>query len=67
MPQSVKDQDQSTSITDPRQVDFHQTLREATRQAVRQVLEATMREEFTMFLQAQPYQRDDHRRGQRNG
>jgi putative transposase len=67
MPQSRTDQDQSSSITDPGQVDFHQALRETTRQAVRQVLEATMREELTMFLQAQPYQRADERRGQRNG
>jgi transposase-like protein len=67
MPRSTKDHDQSTSPAESRQVDFHQALREATRQAVRQVLEATMRAEVTMFLQAQPYQRDEHRRGQRNG
>lgn len=67
MPHSTKDQDQSTSPVELRQEDFHQMLRETTRQAVHQVLEQTMREELSTFLQAQPYQRDDQRRGQRNG
>lgn len=67
MPGSTQDYDQSTSPADARQADFHAALWSTTRAAVRQVLEETMREELTMFLQAQPYQRGDQRRGQRNG
>ncbi len=46
---------------------FEQMVQERLRQAVRVALISVLEEEVTAFIGAQPYERNKHRRDQRNG
>ncbi len=67
MPRSHNHDTHSAPRTQLRQAEVYAAMHDQIRQAVRQVIEATMREELTAFVQAQPYERSDRRAGQRNG
>ena len=47
--------------------EFRTALRQQAQVVIRCVLESAMQAELTVLLQAAPYVRTDHRRGQRNG
>ena len=64
MPRST-DKNTTAPVIDP--TDFYARLREQARGAIRTLLEATMQEELTHMLNAQPFERKETRRGQRNG
>jgi putative transposase len=49
------------------QTEFHASLQEALRQAVRTTLLTILEEELTQFIQATPYERSPLRRDRRNG